>query len=43
MNGTLEDARSMGTTGEILIVDDDACMRELVAKVLAREGYSVRP
>ena len=33
----------MGTTGEILIVDDDARMRELVAKVLAREGYSVRP
>jgi two-component system, NtrC family, response regulator AtoC len=33
----------MGTTGEILVVDDDARMRELVAKVLAREGYSVRP
>jgi DNA-binding NtrC family response regulator len=33
----------MGTMGEILIVDDDARMRELVAKVLAREGYSVRP
>jgi two-component system, NtrC family, response regulator AtoC len=33
----------MGSTGEILIVDDDARMRELVSKVLAREGYSVRP
>ena len=33
----------MGTTGEILVVDDDAHMRALVAKVLAREGYSVRP
>jgi DNA-binding NtrC family response regulator len=33
----------MGTTGEILVVDDDARMRELVSKVLAREGYSVRP
>jgi two-component system response regulator AtoC len=32
----------MGTTGEILVVDDDARMRELVAKVLAREGYAVR-
>ncbi|MGH8067092.1 MAG: sigma-54-dependent transcriptional regulator [Candidatus Entotheonellia bacterium] len=32
----------MGTTGEILVVDDDARMRELVVKVLAREGYSVR-
>jgi two-component system response regulator AtoC len=32
----------MGTTGEILVVDDDARMRELVAKVLAREGYVVR-
>jgi DNA-binding NtrC family response regulator len=33
----------MGTAGEILVVDDDAHMRALVAKVLAREGYSVRP
>ena len=33
----------MGTTEEILVVDDDAHMRELVAKVLAREGYAVRP
>jgi two-component system response regulator PilR (NtrC family) len=33
----------MGSTGEILIVDDDARMRELVVRVLAREGYSVRP
>jgi two-component system response regulator AtoC len=33
----------MGTTGEMLVVDDDARMRELVTKVLAREGYSVRP
>jgi two-component system, NtrC family, response regulator AtoC len=33
----------MGTTGEILVVDDDARMRELIVKVLAREGYSVRP
>ena len=32
----------MGTTGEILVVDDDARMRGLVAKVLAQEGYSVR-
>jgi two-component system, NtrC family, response regulator AtoC len=32
----------MGTTGEMLVVDDDARMRELVAKVLAREGYVVR-
>ena len=32
----------MGTTGEILVVDDDARMRELVAKVLARKGYTVR-
>jgi DNA-binding NtrC family response regulator len=32
----------MGTTGEILVVDDDQRMRELVAKVLAREGYAVR-
>jgi two-component system response regulator AtoC len=32
----------MGTTGEMLVVDDDARMRELVAKVLAREGYAVR-
>ncbi len=32
----------MGTTGEILVVDDDARMRELVAKVLVREGYAVR-
>ena len=32
----------MGTTGEILVVDDDARMRELVAKVLSREGYTVR-
>jgi hypothetical protein len=38
----LGDARSIGTTGEILVVDDDAGMRGLVAKVLAREGYSVR-
>jgi two-component system response regulator AtoC len=33
----------MGTEGEILVVDDDARMRDLVTKVLAREGYSVRP
>jgi DNA-binding NtrC family response regulator len=33
----------MGTTGEILVVDDEARMRDLIAKVLAREGYSVRP
>jgi two-component system, NtrC family, response regulator AtoC len=39
---TLEDATAMGTTGEILVVDDDAHMRELIVKVLAREGYSVR-
>src|SRR5262245_35531074 len=32
----------MGTTGEILVVDDDARMRELLVKVLAREGYAVR-
>jgi DNA-binding NtrC family response regulator len=32
----------MGTTGEILVVDDDGRMRNLVAKVLTREGYSVR-
>jgi DNA-binding NtrC family response regulator len=32
----------MGTTGEILVVDDDTRMRELIAKVLAREGYTVR-
>jgi DNA-binding NtrC family response regulator len=32
----------MGTTGEILVVDDDAHMRELIAKVLAREGYAVQ-
>jgi two-component system response regulator AtoC len=32
----------MGTRGEILVVDDDARMRELIVKVLAREGYSVR-
>ncbi|MGH8067856.1 MAG: sigma-54-dependent transcriptional regulator [Candidatus Entotheonellia bacterium] len=32
----------MGPTGEILVVDDEARMRELVAKVLAREGYAVR-
>jgi two-component system, NtrC family, response regulator AtoC len=32
----------MATPGEILVVDDDARMRELIAKVLAREGYSVR-
>ena len=32
----------MGTTGEILVVDDDARMRGLVAKALVREGYSVR-
>jgi two-component system, NtrC family, response regulator AtoC len=42
MRRTLEDGRAMGTTGEILVVDDDARMRELVAKVLAREGYAVR-
>jgi two-component system, NtrC family, response regulator AtoC len=33
----------MGTTGEILVVDDDARMRELIVRVLAREGYTVRP
>jgi len=32
----------MGTAGEILVVDDDARMRELIVKVLAREGYSAR-
>jgi DNA-binding NtrC family response regulator len=32
----------MGMTGEILGVDNDTPMRELVAKVLAREGYVVR-
>ena len=32
----------MGTTSEILVVDDAARMRGLVAKVLAQEGYSVR-
>jgi DNA-binding NtrC family response regulator len=32
----------MATPGEILVVDDDARMRELIAKVLAREGYAVR-
>jgi two-component system, NtrC family, response regulator AtoC len=32
----------MGILGEILVVDDDARMRELIVKVLAREGYSVR-
>jgi two-component system, NtrC family, response regulator AtoC len=33
----------MRTTGEILVVDDDGRMRELVVRVLVREGYSVRP
>jgi DNA-binding NtrC family response regulator len=32
----------MGIMGEILVVDDDPRMRELVVKVLVREGYSVR-
>jgi two-component system, NtrC family, response regulator AtoC len=32
----------MATPGEILVVDDDARMRELIVKVLAREGYAVR-
>ncbi len=32
----------MSTTGEILVVDDDTRMRELLAKVLVREGYEVR-
>jgi DNA-binding NtrC family response regulator len=32
----------MGTMGEILVVDDEARMRDLVAKVLAREGYTVQ-
>jgi DNA-binding NtrC family response regulator len=32
----------MGISGEILVVDDDTRMRELVAKVLTREGYAVR-
>jgi DNA-binding NtrC family response regulator len=32
----------MGTVDGILVVDDDLRMRELVAKVLAREGYAVR-
>jgi two-component system, NtrC family, response regulator AtoC len=32
----------MTTAGEILVVDDERRMRELVAKVLAREGYAVR-
>ena len=35
-------ASAMGTMGEILVVDDDARMRALVTKVLAREGYAVR-
>ena len=35
--------KSDGNHGEMLVVDDDARMRELVTKVLAREGYSVRP
>jgi two-component system response regulator AtoC len=30
-------------TDEILVVDDDAHMRALVARVLTREGYAVRP
>jgi DNA-binding NtrC family response regulator len=38
----MERARVMDTTGEVLVVDDDTRMRELVAKVLAREGYAVR-
>jgi DNA-binding NtrC family response regulator len=42
MSWTLEDMRSMATPGEILVVDDDTRMRDLVAKVLAREGYTVR-
>jgi DNA-binding NtrC family response regulator len=32
----------MGSTGEIFVVDDDDRMRDLVAKVLVREGYAVR-
>jgi DNA-binding NtrC family response regulator len=32
----------MTIPGEILVVDDDRRMHELVAKVLRREGYSVR-
>jgi CheY-like chemotaxis protein len=32
----------MKTTDEILVVDDDTRMRDLVVKVLTREGYSVR-
>jgi DNA-binding NtrC family response regulator len=32
----------MTVTGEILVVDDDVHMRNLVVKVLAREGYAVR-
>ena len=35
---TQEGASTMGTTGEILVVDDNARMRELIVKVLAREG-----
>ncbi len=32
----------MGISGDILVVDDDRRMRELVGKVLTREGYAVR-
>src|SRR5690554_1181380 len=32
----------MTAAGEIFVVDDDRRMRDLVAKVLTREGYSVR-
>jgi DNA-binding NtrC family response regulator len=32
----------MTVAGEILVVDDDSRMRDLVAKVLTREGYAVR-
>jgi DNA-binding NtrC family response regulator len=32
----------METQGDILVVDDDGHMRELIAKVLTREGYAAR-
>lgn len=32
----------METRGDILVVDDDSHMRDLVAKVLTREGYTAR-
>jgi two-component system, NtrC family, response regulator AtoC len=32
----------MGISGDILVVDDETRMRDLVAKVLTREGYAVQ-